>query len=463
MKIPAASAMDRHFAAMNRRHFLRGLGACVALPAFSSLVPARLLAAATEAQLAVTATGAPLRTAFVFFPNGAIPSRWWPTGGETGFQLNPTLQPLESVLSRVQILGGLAHANANAGNDGGGDHARGNSVFLTGVRINKSATDIRAGVSIDQVIAQHVGHLTRFPSLELCCDSTRRSADCDSGYSCAYQYNISWQSPTTPMTPESNPRLAFERLFGAGDHGERARNAQRRMLERRSVLDFVMADARDMQRRLSRQDQEKLDQYLTGIRGVEQRIQQAEQFGPNVDPTQTTPSGIPARQAEYVELMYDIMLLAFKTDSTRVATFVLGHDGDNRSFGEIGITEGHHDLSHHQNNPERIDKVAQIDRWYAGQFANFLVRMDSTPDVDGHSLLHNSRIIYGSGNADGNRHTHENLPVLLAGAGGGMLRGGRFVQNGNLPLSNLFLNLADTAGVTGLERFGDSTGRLGNI
>ena len=464
MKTPADPALELRNAAMSRRHFLRGIGACVALPAFGSLLSAKALGAvATDAGLATTATGAPLRTAFVFFPNGAIPSRWWPGAAEPAFSLSPTLQPLEPVSRYVQALGGLAHANANPGNDGGGDHARGNSVFLTGVRINKSATDIRAGVSIDQVIANHVGHLTRFPSIELCCDATRKSADCDSGYSCAYQYNISWQSPTTPMTPESNPRLAFERLFGEGPHGERAKNAQRRMMERRSVLDFVMADARDMQQRLAKRDQEKLDQYLTGIRDVEKRIQKAEQFGPNVDPDQPTPAGIPAKQVEYVELMYDIMLLAFKTDSTRVATFVLGHDGDNRSFSEIGITEGHHDLSHHQNNPERIDKVAQIDRWYVEQFSRFLARMDSIPDVDGHSLLHNSRIIYGSGNADGNRHTHENLPVLLAGNGGGAFHGGRFVQHGAKPLSNLFLNLADTAGVTGLSHFGDSTGRLANV
>ena len=464
MKTPADPASELRNAAMSRRHFLRGIGACVALPTFGSLLSAKALGAVTsDLRLATTATGAPLRTAFVFFPNGAIPSRWWPGGAEPAFSLSPTLQPLEPVSRYIQVLGGLAHANANPGNDGGGDHARGNSVFLTGVRINKSATDIRAGVSIDQVIANHVGHLTRFPSIELCCDATRKSADCDSGYSCAYQYNISWQSPTTPMTPESNPRLAFERLFGEGPHGERAKNAQRRMMERRSVLDFVMADARDMQQRLAKRDQEKLDQYLTGIRDVEKRIQKAEQFGPNVDPDQPTPAGIPAKQVEYVELMYDIMLLAFKTDSTRVATFVLGHDGDNRSFSEIGITEGHHDLSHHQNNPERIDKVAQIDRWYVEQFSRFLARMDSIPDVDGHSLLHNSRIIYGSGNADGNRHTHENLPVLLAGNGGGAFHGGRFVQHVAKPLSNLFLNLADTAGVTGLSHFGDSTGRLANV
>jgi len=464
MKTTPDSALSRYHAAMSRRNFLRGLGACVALPAFSSLLPTRMLGATVAPQLATTATGAPLRTAFVFFPNGAIPARWWPTAaGEGDFALSPTLAPLAQVRQHVQVLGGLAHHNAEAGNDGGGDHARGNGVFLTGVRLNKSATDIRAGVSIDQVIANHVGHLTRFPSIELCCDSSRKSADCDSGYSCAYQYNISWQSPTTPMPPESNPRLAFERLFGAGPHGERAANAQRRMLERRSILDFVLADARSMNQRLARRDQDKLDQYLTGIREVEKRIEHAEQFGPNVDPDTPTPAGIPAQQAEYVALMYDIMLLAFKTDSTRVASFILGHDGDNRSFSEIGITEGHHDLSHHQNIPERVDKVATIDRWYVEQFGKFLARMDAIKDVDGHSLLHNTRIVYGSGNADGNRHTHDNLPLLLAGAGGGSFRGNRFVKHGNLPLSNLFLNLADTAGVTGLERFGDSTGRLADV
>ena len=464
MSTPARTAAERQSEAMSRRHFLRGLGACVALPAFGSLLPARALAGvASGSRLATTATGAPLRTAFVFFPNGAIPSRWWPTGSETGFEFSPTLAPLAPVRGQLQVLAGLAHANANAGGDGGGDHARGNGVFLTGVRLNKSATDIRAGISIDQVIANQVGHLTRFPSIELCCDSTRKSADCDSGYSCAYQYNISWQSPTTPMTPESNPRLAFERLFGAGGHGQRARNAERQMKDRRSVLDFVLADAHSMERRLDKRDQEKLDQYLTGIRDVEKRIQKAEKFGPNVDPDQATPAGVPASEIEYVELMYDLMLLAFSTDSTRVATFIVGHDGDNRSFSEIGITEGHHDLSHHQNNPERINKVAQIDRWYAEQFARFLTKMDAVKDVDGKSLLYNSRIVYGSGNADGNRHTHENLPLLLAGSGGGAFRMNRFVHHGSKPLSNLFLNLADTAGVTGLARFGDSTGRLSGV
>jgi hypothetical protein len=463
MKTSAESALSQQIAAMNRRHFLKGLGACIALPAFSSLVPSRMLAAAADLALATTPTGAPLRTAFVFFPNGAIPSRFWPEGGVTDFKFNPTLAPLETVRKHIQILSGLDHANANAGPDGGGDHARGTGVFLTGVRLNKSATDVRAGISIDQVIANKIGHLTRFPSLELTCDLNRKSSGCDSNYSCAYQFNVSWKSATMPMTPENNPRLVFERLFGAGAPGERSSYVQSRLMARRSVLDFVMDDAKRMQRRLSSNDREKLDQYLTGVRDVEARIQRAEQFGPSPDPQQPTPPGIPQSHAEYVDLMYDMLLLAFKTDSTRVATMMLGHDGDNRSFSHMGIPEGHHDLSHHQNNQERIEKVARIDLWYAERFAAFLRRLEATPDVDGNSLLHNSRILYGSGNADGNRHTHDNLPLVLAGAGGGTLTPGRYIQHGSKPLSNLFVTLANQAGVKDVQTFGDSTGRLTNV
>jgi hypothetical protein len=461
MKTPAASLSD--LTTMNRRNFLRGLGACIALPTLGSLIPSRLAGATTSPSLATTATGAPLRTGFVYFPNGAIPAKWWPEGGLTDFSLNSTLQPLNAVRKHIQVLGGLDHRNANAGADGGGDHARGNSVFLTGVRLNKSATDVRAGISIDQVMANQIGHLTRFPSLEMTCDANRRSAGCDSGYACSYVYNVSWKNPTTPMTPEANPRLMFERLFGAGSHGERAANAQRRMATRKSVLDFVVEDARRMTRRLDLNDRAKMDQYLTGVRDIERRIQQAEQFGPNADPAVATPSGIPSTQLEYVDVMYEMLALAFQTDSTRVATMIMGHDGDNRSFSEIGITEGHHDLSHHQNNADRVEKVATIDRWYVTQFARFLQKLEGIQDVDGNSLLHNTRILYGSGNADGNRHTHENLPLILAGGGGGLLSPGRYVQYDGKPVSNLFLSLADQVGVTNLERFGDSTARLGNI
>ncbi|MBL9200145.1 MAG: DUF1552 domain-containing protein [Opitutaceae bacterium] len=464
MKTPAASSLPLGSAAMDRRNFLRGLGACIALPAFASFGAPRAFAqAGGAAKLATTATGAPLRTAFVFFPNGAIPSAWWPEGGEKDFKLNTTLAPLDPLRNHVQVLGGLDHANAVGGPDGAGDHARGNGVFLTGVRLHKSATDVRAGISIDQVIANQVGHLTRLPSLELTCDANRKSSGCDSGYSCAYQYNISWANASTPVTPENNPRLVFERLFGPGAHGERAAGAQRRLAARRSVLDFVMDDARRMSGRLDAGDRDKLDQYLTGIRSIESRIQQAEKFGPNTDPDRATPAGIPSVHADYVDIMYDMMLLAFQTDTTRVSTFILGHDGDNRSFGQIGIAEGHHDLTHHQNDEARIAKVAQIDRWYVERFAAFLQKMEATKDVDGRSLLHNSRIVYGSGNADGNRHSHDNLPLILAGGGGGALGAGRFVQHGGKPMSNLFLTLADQAGVTGLDRFGDSTGRLANV
>lgn len=451
-------------AAASRRQFLRGLGACVALPALESLRPASLFAAeAAPAAAATTAAGAPLRSAFIIFPNGAIPSAWWPENEGADYALSRTLEPLAKVRDSLQVLGGLDQRNAEGGPDGAGDHARGNGVFLTGVRLNKSATDLRAGVSIDQAIAREVGHLTRFPSLELASDFVRKSGACDSGYACAYQFNMSWSTPTTPVAAESNPRLVFERLFGAGEPGERAANLERRRQEQRSVLDFVLDEARSMQHRLGANDRDKLDQYLTGVREIEARIEKAEKFGLAEDPGIDTPLGIPADHAEYIGLMYDMMVLAFQTDSTRVATFMLAHDGSNRSFDHIGVFEGHHDLSHHQNRQDWIDKIADIDRWYVAQFARFLEKLQATTDVDGNSLLHNSMIVYGSGNADGNRHTHTNLPIVLAGGGGGTLTTGRYVKHGGEPMTNLFLGMADRMGVPTLERFGDSTGRLGNL
>ncbi len=429
-------AAERH-AAFNRRHFLRGLGACIALPAFESLGALRALAAPGPGP-ATTAAG-------------------------REFEFSRTLKPLESLRPHLQILGGLNQKNAEAGPDGGGDHARGNGVFLTGVRLKKSATDVRAGISIDQVIAREIGHLTRFPSLELSSDAIRTSGACDSGYACAYQYNLSWSSPTTPVAAESNPRLAFERLFGAGAPGERAGNMRRRQQEQRSVLDFVLEDARGMSRRLNGRDRDKLDQYLTGVREIETGIQKAERFGEVRDPGVETPAGIPQDRAQYVQVMLDLLALAFQTDSTRIATVLLGHDGDNRSLPEAGISEGHHDLSHHFNNEEKISKLKEIDLWYATQFARFLQKLETTSDVDGQSLLHNSMILYGAGNADSNRHTHTNLPLVLAGRGGGALQTGRHVGHGSVPMCNLLLGLADKMGARGIASFGDATGRLENI
>ncbi len=449
----------------SRRHFLRGVGACLALPAFESLLPGKALAGVTEAGaktggLATTRAGAPLRSAYVYFPNGAIQSNWWPEGTGVNFKMNATLKPLEPLREYVRVLGGLDHACAVGGADGGGDHARANAVFLSGVRAKKSATDIHLGISIDQIMARQVGHLTRLPSLELTCDDTRKSSACDSDYACAYQYNISWSSPTTPVSAEANPRLAFERLFGTGLPGERAENSKRRQLAQQSVLDFVLEDARSMQKRLAANDKAKLDQYLTGVREIEARIQKAERFGTVHDPAVETPEGVPSDQGEYVGLMFDLMVMAFQTDSTRVASFCLAHDGDNRSFSHIGIPEGHHDLSHHQNDPDRVEKVAKIDLWYVQQFAKFLAKLRDTKDVDGNSLLHNSMIVYGSGDADGNRHTHNNLPIVLAGGGGGTLSPSGYVNYNAAPACNLFLSMADRMGMKNLERFGDSTGRI---
>jgi hypothetical protein len=305
--------------------------------------------------------------------------------------------------------------------------------------------------------------LTRFPSLELTCDAVRKSGNCDSGYSCAYQYNLSWRSPNTPVAPEPNPRLLFERLFGAGAHGERAESLKRRQQEQRSILDFVLEDAHSLETQLSYRDKQKLDEYFVSVREIEQRIQKAERFGAIPDPVVASPDGIPPSFETYVQVMFDMMALAFQTDSTRVATFLLANEGSNRPFPEIGIAEGHHSLTHHQNKKEMIDKVAEIDLWYIAQFAKFLEKLEQTRDVDGNSLLHNSMIVYGSGNADGNRHTHTNLPVILAGKGGGALTAGRFAKFESVPMSNLLLGIADLMGAQGIERLGDSTGRLHSI
>ena len=455
------SLAAQRFASLSRRRFLRGLGACVALPALESLLPA---APAKVLTAASTKTGAPLRAAFVYFPNGAIQPKWWPKTEGAEFELSPTLEPLTKVKHQLQVMGGLDHVNATPGPDGAGDHARASGTFLTGVRVKKTAgSDIRAGISIDQVMANQIGHLTRFPSLELTCDAVRKSGNCDSGYSCAYQYNLSWRSESTPVAPEPNPRLLFERLFGAGAPGERAANLQRRQAQQRSIMDFVLDDARSLQGKLAYRDKQKLDEYLGSVREIEKRIEQAERFGAAPDPAVATPSGVPAGYEDYLSVMFDLLLLAFQTDSTRIATFLLANEGSNRAFPEIGIPEGHHYLTHHQNKQDMIDKVASIDLFYMRKFARFLEKMEEAKDVDGKSLLSNSMIVYGSGNSDANRHTHVNLPVLLAGGGGGTLTPGRFAKFGGVPMSNLFLSMADRIGAKNVERLGDSTGRVGTI
>jgi hypothetical protein len=447
----------------SRRRFLRGLGVSLGLPFLETLTPlGKALAAAPKT--AVAHDGAPLRTAFLYVPNGVNVARWRPAGEGADYPLSETLSPLAGVKEHFQVLSGFEQRHGWSNGDGGGDHARANATILTGARPKKtSGSDIRLGVSVDQFAAQHVGDQTRFASLELSCDGVRKSGACDSGYSCAYQFNVSWRSETAPVSPESNPRLVFERLFGSGKGEERQKSFELRNTRQKSILDFVLDDARALNGDLGRNDQSKLDEYLTGVREIERRIQQAERFGKLPDPKAETPSGIPADYQQHIRLMMDMLVLAFQTDSTRISTFMLAHDGSNRSFKEIGVSDGHHNLSHHQNNPEILAKIAQIDQFYTAQFAYFLERLRDTKEGNGRSLLDNSQIVYCSGLSDGNRHAHDNLPVLLAGKAGGILTPGRHLNLGDkTPMTNLYVRMLNNIGVEG-DRFGDSTGILTSV
>ncbi len=442
-----------------RRGFLRGLGAAVALPSFESLRP--LLAASTPAKtIATTAAGNPLRMAYLYIPNGVNLSHWRPIGEGRDYQLGETMAPLSGLKDDFQIFTGFEQANARSGGDGPGDHARSNATFLTCARAKKTAGyDIKVGVSIDQIAARAAQQLTRLPSLELSCDGVRNAGACDSGYSCAYQYNLSWRSERQPMTPEANPRHVFERLFGTGD----PKVMQARLKSHQSVLDFVSEDAQRMQKILGNEDSQKLDEYLTSVREIERRIERAEHFEIPPMPDIEVPREIPTSYTQHLKLMMDMMVLAFQTDSTRVISFMLARDGSNRRLHEIGVSEGHHHISHHKKKKENLEKIAKIDHFYVSQFAYFMQKMKETKDVDGSSLLENSMIVYGSGIADGNRHNHDDLPIILGGHGGGILNPGRHVNlNSNVPLANLYLRMLSEFGVSA-ERFGDSSEMLRSI
>ena len=449
---------------VTRRRFLRGLGIGLGLPFLESAMPLGSALAASVPKAATTHSGAPLRMAFLYVPNGVNVARWRPAGEGAGFQLGETMQPLAGLKEHFQVISGFHHQHGWSNGDGGGDHARASSTILTGARPKKtSGSDIRLGVSVDQLAAQHAGNQTRFASLELSCDGVRKSGACDSGYSCAYQFNVSWRSETQPVAPESNPRLVFERLFGSGKGEERQKSFALRQAREKSILDFVLDDARTLQRQLGRNDQNKLDEYLTGVREIEQRIQKAERFGPLPDPKAETPSGVPAEYEQHIRLMMDMQALAFQTDSTRISSFMLAHDGSNRSFREIGVGDGHHNLSHHQNNAATLEKIGQIDLFYTRQLAYFLEKLRATKERDGHSILDNSMIVYCSGLSDGNRHAHDNLPVILAGHGGGALNPGRHLSlSEKTPMTNLYVRMLNLMGVP-TDRFGDSTGVLKTV
>ncbi|RYD28722.1 MAG: DUF1552 domain-containing protein, partial [Verrucomicrobiaceae bacterium] len=378
------------------------------------------------------------------------------------YTLSRALKPLQDLKSEFQVISGLRHEKARANGDGGGDHARANATFLTGMQARKTAgADIRNGVSIDQVAASGVGQLTRLPSLELSCDEPRRAGNCDSGYSCSYQFNLAWKSETTPLSPERDPRLAFERLFGNGNNTEQDTARAKRELLNKSVLDFVMEDAKALKRDLGYTDNQKLDEYLTSVRDIERRLGNADKFAREM-PDYVKPTGIPATYKEHIRLMFDLQALAFQTDSTRISTFLLAHDGSNRSFPDIGVPDAHHGISHHQGDPEKLEKIARIDEFYSGELAYFLAKLKAIPEGGG-SLLDNCMIVYGGGISDPDAHSHDDLPVILAGGGGGTLKRGCHLRlSGGQPMCNLYVSMMSRMGLK-MDRFGDSTGDLESI
>jgi Protein of unknown function (DUF1552) len=436
-----------------RRTFLRGAGTTLALPMLDAMRPAFARAAAARP---------PVRLAVVYVPNGVIMTGWKPSGEGRAYELTRILKPLEAYRDDLLVLTGLAHHNANELGDGPGDHARAAACFLTGIHPKKTAgADIQNGVSADQIAARALAAQTRVPSLELGCEESRTVGNCDSGYSCAYTNSISWRAATTPMPPETNPRMVFERLFGDGDTLDRAARAARAR-ERRSILDLVGERSRQLAMDLGPADRRKLDEYSYAVREVERQIEQAEKDDRRVVPPIEKPAGIPETFAAYMKLMYDLLAIAFQTDFTRVATMMVGREGSLQSYPDIGVPDPHHPLTHHQNNPEWIEKVARINTHHVELFTHFISRLKATADGDG-TVLDHSMVVYGSAISDGNRHTHEDLPVLLVGRGGGSLQAGRhIVYSKETPLTNLYLTLLDRMGVPA-ESIGDSTGRVDQL
>lgn len=440
-----------------RRTFLRGLGTVMGLPLLEAMAPKLRAVEALG-----TAPTVPRRMAFIFIPNGANMADWTPSAEGREFELPYILEPLKSHQEDLLVLSGLTHDKARPNGDGAGDHARSSATFLTAAQARKTdGADIRVGVSVDQVAAARAGGRTRLPSLELGCDRSKLSGNCDSGYSCAYSFNISWKTPTTPLPPETNPRLVFERLFGGAADNESAEARARRVRRNTSILDFVQEDARRLRGNLGATDQRKLDEYLTAVRELEQRIEQDERFEAAL-PTGEKPEGIPATYESHIRLMFDLLVMAFQTDTTRIASFVLAHDGSNRPYPFLGVSEGHHDLSHHGNDEEKKKKIARINRFHIEQYAYFLDRLKGIPEGTG-SLLDQSMIVYGAAISDGNRHNHDDLPVLLAGKAGGAFSTGRHVRYArNTPMANLYLSMLEQFH-TPVERLGDSSGRLDRL
>ncbi|HEY7152777.1 MAG TPA: DUF1552 domain-containing protein [Gemmataceae bacterium] len=427
----------------------------VALPWLEAMMP----------HPAAYAAGSPVasrRMAFLYVPNGIDMANWTPAAEGTLAALPTTLQPLASFQKDLLVLSGLTLDKARAHGDGGGDHARAMAAFLTGRQPRKThGADIRAGISVDQLTADKIGKATRFASLEIGCEGGKSSGNCDSGYSCAYSANLAWRTESSPVAKETNPRLVFERLFAAPAKGDA--KALRRERYKHSILDFAGEDARALRNKLGNTDQHKLDEYLTGVREIEQRLVRVEKTPDIAAPVGAArPTGIPKDYREHLRLMSDMLVLAFQADLTRVATFVFANDGSNRSYRDYGVAEGHHDMSHHGGSKDKKAKIQKINQFHIEQLAYLLGKLKAIKEGNS-TLLDHCMIAYGSGIGDGDRHNHDNLPILLAGKGGGTLKTGRHIRYAKeTPLMNLYLNLLDRMDVR-VDSFGDSTGRLTSL
>ena len=439
-----------------RRAFLRGAGVALALPFLDAMVPA-------FASPAKTAASSPVRMGFVYVPNGIIETGWLPKTVGTGFEFNQTMKALEPFREHLLVLSNLAQINGRSLGDGGGDHARAGASWLTGVHPKKTeGADIHSGISADQIAAKALGKQTQFASLEIGVEAPSLAGGCDSGYSCAYTNTVSWSSPTSPNPMEVNPRTLFERLFGDGENTDAASRLEA-MKERGSLLDFVKGSVDRLETRVGQGDRHKLTEYLDAIRDIERRIQKAEEQNATMKmPHIELPVSAPEEFVDHARLMMDLMVVAYQADLTRVVSFMLAREGSNRSYREIEISDGHHDCTHHQNDPVKISKTIKINTHHVKQFAYLIDRMKSTQDGNG-SLLDHSMILYGSSISDGNRHTHTNLPVALIGGANGQLKGGRHIRYAeDTPMNNLLLSMLGKLGVP-TEKLGDSTGKLEHL
>ena len=437
--------------AISRRTMLRGIGTAVALPLLDAMVPALTAAQNTPAK-------AVRRLGVVYHPNGVIYDKWLPKGVGTEFELSLVLSPLEPFRDKLVVITGLASDQAEALGDGGGDHSRASGTYLTGVHVRKSDSVVENGISMDQIAAKAFERETQLSSLQLTVDDASLVGACDIGYSCAYSSTLSWLTPTLPLMAENNPRVIFERLFGSSDSTD-ARVRASRLQQDRSILDSVTDRVKELQRKLGAADNRKVSDYLASVRDVERRIQKAEEQSAKGVPDVERPAGIPDRFEPHVALLYDLQLLAFQSDLTRVTTFMYGREQNGRPYPQIGVPEPHHPLTHHQNLPEKMEKCAKIQTYHIALFASYLEKLRSTPDGDG-SLLDHVILLYGGGISHSDRHTHGPLPTLVVGGGAGTIKGGRhLVYPEHTPLTNLQLTLLGNLGVpTG--KLGDSAGEL---